>query len=77
MMLQGQQGSQNLYMIQKQHNQNLLRHHILSKNRGMDPGMYPGAGAIPPNSSQPGAMGHMMGQPQGEYRSSSSSFHQG
>ena len=56
-----------MYMMQKQHNQSLLRQHILSKNRMMDPGLYAATGTMPPSSSQAGPMGHMMGQPQGEY----------
>ncbi|XP_070173165.1 mediator of RNA polymerase II transcription subunit 12-like protein isoform X2 [Littorina saxatilis] len=58
---------QNVYAMQK-HNQILLRQHILSKNRMMDPGMYAGAGTMPHSASQSGAMGPMMGQ-QSYYRS--------
>ncbi|XP_076454432.1 mediator of RNA polymerase II transcription subunit 12-like protein [Babylonia areolata] len=69
-MSQGQQGGQNMCNMQKMHNATLLRQRILNKTRIIDPSMYPpGPAAMPPNSSQPGAMGHMMGQPQGYYRS--------
>jgi hypothetical protein len=55
------QSQQNMYnMMQKQHNTSLLRAHILSRNRMMDPGaMYTG-GSTPPNSQHPPGIAPMM-----------------
>ncbi|XP_059156878.1 mediator of RNA polymerase II transcription subunit 12-like protein isoform X2 [Physella acuta] len=64
------QGPQGMQMSKTTPNNQLLRQHILHRNRNMmdtsQTGMYPG----PMSGQSQGTMGHPMGQPQGNYYSS-------